>query len=650
MFVQYSRARKGTKEGWVKGLAMKKGRPLYRRPEMLEADAKCPIMIVEGEKCANAAAEAFPDYVVTTWAGGTNAWDRTDWQSLAKRNVLLIADADEPGRKAMNKIAKHLSGLGCAVRMYLPKDDDKSDIADWLETEGAEAVLTRIETGAVKWGPSGNAPTSATDASETTIGSEWASSLVERAKDDPGAPFEVAMLRRLVALKCARPDEWERLRVALKGYGVRVSELDKAIDRPTDGRERDLQGQPIEWQAPEPWPEPVDGVALLDEVATIVRQYVQMPEPAADAVALWIVHTWLHDRLEISTFLNVTSATKRCGKSLLMEVLGTLVFRPLPVSGRITPAALFRIIERDEPTLLLDEADTYFREDPELRGICNGSQRRDSAYVVRCVGDDHEPRNFKTWSAKAISGIGSLHDTVRDRSLVIRLDRRPPNLGDLPRWRERNRQNIEDIQKKLARLISDNADFILARRNAVSYPPCLHDRARDAWEALFAIADCAGGEWAAEGGRAWRAAEVISADTEDETGQREMLLADIHKVFREAGYPKFLLTGFILEKLKAMEDRPWPEYRRGNPLTPQGLASLLKPFDIAPGTIRADGIATAGGTAKGYKRNTFVQVWKNYSIHDTPFPSVTPSQPLPGNEFDASTSVTISNPVTDRNS
>ena len=73
----------------------------------------------------------------------------------------------------------------------------------------------------------------------------------------------------------------------------------------------------------------------------------------------------------------------------------------MPLSGRVTSAALFRVIEKSSPTLLLDEADTYFREDAELRGVVNGSQRRELAHVLRCVGDDHEPRRFKTWVSKS---------------------------------------------------------------------------------------------------------------------------------------------------------------------------------------------------------------------------------------------------------
>ena len=117
-------------------------------------------------------------------------------------------------------------------------------------------------------------------------------------------------------------------------------------------------------------------------------------------------------------FLNVTSATKRCGKSLLFEVITELVYRPMPLSGGVSPAALFRMIEKCSPTLLLDEADTYFTEATELRGVVNGSHRRNLAYALRCVGEDHEARRFTTWCPKAISGIGNLPDTVIDRCVA----------------------------------------------------------------------------------------------------------------------------------------------------------------------------------------------------------------------------------------
>ena len=111
--------------------------------------------------------------------------------------------------------------------------------------------------------------------------------------------------------------------------------------------------------------------------------------------------------------------------------------------------------------------------------------------------------------------------------------------------------------------------------------------------------------------------------------------------------PPALATRSILERLNEMDHRPWPEWTRGNPLTAHGLARLLTPFGVVPGTIRTVGIGTAAGTAKGYKRSAFAREWKRYSIGDTPDPSVTRSQSALDRGFGDSSSVTNSKSVTD---
>ncbi|MEQ9326125.1 MAG: hypothetical protein RJQ21_02385, partial [Rhodospirillales bacterium] len=220
---------------------------------------------------------------------------------------------------------------------------------------------------------------------------------------------------------------------AAERLGVSVATLDAEVNK---RRKEDSAGNPgagreLTFPEVEPWPGPVDGSILLSELSETIGRFVYMDKNALDATALWDVMTWLHDRLRIAPFLNITSATKRCGKSTLVDVLSRLAFRPMPVSGQVTSAALFRTIELYEPTLLLDELDTYFKDDPDLRGIINGSQRKSGAFTVRCVGDDHEPRRFSTWCPKALVGIGGLPDTVTDRSIVVRLDRRPQGQGGI---------------------------------------------------------------------------------------------------------------------------------------------------------------------------------------------------------------------------
>ena len=625
--------------------AMTRPRPLYNLPDMLSA-SDTPIVVVEGEKCATAAAKVFADHAVTTWAGGASAWRHTNWSPLAGRNVLLLADGNEAGRRAMSDIATHLAAAGGAIRIHLPAGDHGFDIADALDRDGPERTREQIEAEASLWSPEAKISVMP----DADGGADWMDELLGRAKTDPGAPFEQHALHRLADLRRSRPDISERLRARFRDETrVRISSLDKALTALANDESGIVrQGLPLEWTEDEPWPEKVIGEELLGNVSALIARYVDIPKTRADAVALWIATTWLHDRLELSTFLNLTSATKRCGKSLLMEVIGALVFRPLPVSGRITPAALFRSIQRAEPTLLLDEADTYMTSDPELRGIVNGSQRQDSAYVLRTVGDDHEPRKFKTWCPKAIAGIGGLPDTVIDRSLTIRLQRRAPNAGELPHWRDRDAHEIDTLRRKFARWVEDNCRAVLQKRNTVNFPSGLHDRARDAWEALFAIAGIAGGEWPE---RVQCACNAVQANTEVQTGAGEQLLADMWKVFGGAGDPPSMPTGkqgestckAIIPALCVMDDRPWFEWR-GKPLTPRGLATLLKPFGIAPVTIRLPD----GSTLKGYKREALERAWQRYLPEGEGSASVTTPQPASGKGLRDSQSATGAHGVADR--
>ena len=62
-----------------------------------------------------------------------------------------------------------------------------------------------------------------------------------------------------------------------------------------DDDDAGMQGRAISFPEPEPWPEPVDGAALLDEIAATLKRYVVMGEQARHSAALWVVHTYLLD-------------------------------------------------------------------------------------------------------------------------------------------------------------------------------------------------------------------------------------------------------------------------------------------------------------------------------------------------------------------
>jgi putative DNA primase/helicase len=123
-------------------------RPLYGLPGLSERP-EAPVLVVEGEGTADAAAKLFPEHVVISWANGTNAIAKADWQPLAPlglagRTVTLWPDADAPGRRAMARLAALLSEQGCRVQLVdppadLPQGWDLAD-ADWTPRQAARQL------------------------------------------------------------------------------------------------------------------------------------------------------------------------------------------------------------------------------------------------------------------------------------------------------------------------------------------------------------------------------------------------------------------------------------------------------------------------------------------------------------------------------
>src|SRR5262249_36075897 len=138
------------------------------------------------------------------------------------------------------------------------------------------------------------------------------------------------------------------------------------------------------------------GASLLTEISAFLVRHVFLPTGAADALAVWVVHTYCFDVSRHTPRVAFTSPEKRCGKTTALDALRLLVCAPLPTAN-VTAAAIFRTIELAHPTLLIDEADTFLRDSDDLRGILNAGHKRDEQ-VIRCVGENAEPRAFSVFS------------------------------------------------------------------------------------------------------------------------------------------------------------------------------------------------------------------------------------------------------------
>jgi hypothetical protein len=347
------------------------------------------------------------------------------------------------------------------------------------------------------------------------------------------------------------------------------------------------------------------GAETLDLAHATLTRYVVFPCPeAADAGTLYAQATHVQDKLEFAARLVIKSPVKRCGKSRLLDVLGSLVASPLLTSS-ISAAALVRSITEDAPpTLLLDEADATFgkalkndEKAEHLRGILNAGFTRDRPYLrwdITVRGVEECP----TFAMAVLAGIGDLPDTIEDRAVVITM-RRKTSAEAVAKFRiRRDKRKVEQVRDKLAAW----AGTIAAQAGEAEpgMPAGLDDRAEDVWEALIAIADLAGGSWPA---RARKAAQVLSAARIADTTLGERLLADLRAVF---GDEDSLHTETILSGLHKIGESPWGDWY-GRPLNPRDLAGLLKPFSVSSVNVKLDRV-----TKKGYRREDLHEPWTRF--------------------------------------
>lgn len=394
------------------------------------------------------------------------------------------------------------------------------------------------------------------------------------------------------------PIEYERARTdEAKRLGIRASTLDAEIKAARASMPAQDASQPF--KEVEPWPEPIDPAELFNELSATIKRYIVCSKETADAAALWATMTWFIDVVMVAALLLITAPEKRCGKTQFLSVLWKLVKKPLAASS-ISPAALFRSIDAWRPTLLIDEADAFMKDNEELRGLLNAGHTRDSAYVIRVVGENFEPKAFSVWGAKAVAGIGHLADTLMDRGIVLELRRKTAG-ENVQRLRHAGDGLFDEMASKLARFSVDYAGAVIAARP--SLPPELNDRAQDNWEPLLAIADIAGIEWSH---RARAAAIKLSGHTEHTLSIGVELLLDIQEFFDTSNKTK-VYTADIVQALTADAEKTWATYNRGKPMTPKQLTRRLGEYGISSKQMRV-----GYENKKGFERAQFEDAFSRY--------------------------------------
>jgi len=350
-----------------------------------------------------------------------------------------------------------------------------------------------------------------------------------------------------------------------------------------------------------PWETCVDGDCIATSILNTFNRYTILPQGGDIAMTLWVLLTYCFNAFRICPKLLISSPEKRCGKTTTIETLSAMVHRSL-VASNISPAVIYRAIEKWKPTMLIDEGDTFIGGSEELRGIINSGHTRSTASVMRIAGDSAnlEPRRFSTWAPTAIAMIKIPPDTILDRSVTIKLRRKLPeeNIERLP---QDIVDNLQDLRRQCQRWGVDNMDALSLIKPVM--PKLGNDRAEDNWRPLLIIAEQLGGNWPT---LARDALLTIEASKSDEQSITVELLADIRQVFQELNFTR-IHTRQLVDELVEMEERPWCEWRHGNPMTRNSLARLLKPFGIKSKQLKIESI-----NKNGYELSQFEDAFSRY--------------------------------------
>jgi hypothetical protein len=358
-----------------------------------------------------------------------------------------------------------------------------------------------------------------------------------------------------------------------------------------------------------------DLAGLLEAICDYLKRFVVFASEAQPiAIALWTAHVWTIDAFDYTPYLQITSPEKQCGKSRVLDCLELIVPKPWRA---ISPseAVLFRKIDIDKPTLLLDETDTLFSRGSDdrgelLRSLLNAGFER-GAKVPRCLNRGSAIHDYEVFCPKAFAGIGSLPDTITDRCIPIRL-RKKRRDESVERFRKRECKKIgEPIRERLEAWSRDEKVIAALRSARLDAPDALSDRQADICEPLLAIADLASGQWPQKARESL--VELCTSDeNEDSVGVK--LLSDIRRVFDEQRADRLSTIQLVKGLVELDTENPWAiwwEKDTANNNTRGAatrLSQKLKRFGIRAHVIRV----SDDSTPRGFLKADFEDAWARY--------------------------------------
>jgi Protein of unknown function (DUF3631) len=377
--------------------------------------------------------------------------------------------------------------------------------------------------------------------------------------------------------------------------------------------------------------------ALVDLGVSYVGRYVHFNGTIASQDGqvlvsfLWALCTWLSERFPMTAFVHASADTKSSGKTIWLETMKAIC-RTAEVFNTLRTLALARWVQAlgGKCTYLLDEAEKLAKSSlTEDRSLLAGSYRKGQKHMITLGGGKFEW--YESFCPKAFASIGDIVDVLKDRCIVLRLERGTPK-ADL--WAEG--EAAADMAQSLCMAIvrafpqgtvdETTGDLIEREPIAMVSPDFLRGRDREIWTPIYSVAcylrlsekrmsllrrtmvDLTTAKHA-EGSRSYHSFEAEKDAETRITG--ETLLSDCQKVLREG--ETVITSAALLARLKGIDVAGWRKHGGPDGLSLKAMADMLGRFGIKPGNARipkamrqagepergsayrCEGIRTAGG-------------------------------------------------------
>lgn len=241
---------------------------------------------------------------------------------------------------------------------------------------------------------------------------------------------------------------------------------------------------------------------LISRIVDLLRRHVFFKDDRIPVlIATWVLGTYVYDVFTYFGYLWINSPVKRCGKSLLEDILANLCYRATSRISNLTESVIFHLAHKGK-TLIVDELENLRAQDKDKYGavmsvLNTGFQAGSKVYRMQKTENGFQEQEFNTFCPKVLAGISQLNDTIEDRAFKIAMVRKTPNEKVERFSLRRQAKELEALREALGLWAEERKPDIQTLYDgieAIEQLRGLDDRFQDIAEPLMAIATYADAE------------------------------------------------------------------------------------------------------------------------------------------------------------